>query len=652
MIWARAGWSGIVALLVASAAIAAEPPALTKFGQLPSVSNIALSPDGTAFAAMVGDEGGAELQLRHLPDLKLLTYYPTGRAKIRSLRWIGPDHLVLTHSTTARATGLEGEKQEWYLALDYNLKTRKWDKLLNNVDGAMNVVLGSPVQITSSKKAEIGIEGYSIPNNVTVSTLFRVNLDNHMTQTLDVGSVNTVDWVIGPDGRGVARADYRQGSGEWTLFVRPPGSSLWKRTPPIAALVDRPQLLGYGHDISTVLVSVLEGENWQTHEVRLADGNWSAPLADLDGDNVVRDRGTQTVIGSMTSDMAGYQYKFLAESDQKLWVGLQRAFPGETVSFAGWSDDRATVIVEVEGPKTGDGYFLVDRRNRKADWLANVYAGIDAGAVGERRVIHYRAADGLDIPAYLTLPPGRPAKALPLIVLPHGGPAARDNPGFDWWSQALASRGYVVLQPQFRGSDGFGTAHLAAGHGQWGRKMQTDLSDGVRQLVTDGIVDGKRVCIVGASYGGYAALAGVAFDPGVYRCAVAVAGVSDLRLMLRAEAAGYFGSKSASVRYWKRFMGAEKVGDTKLDAFSPALRATSIKVSVLLIHGKDDTVVPFEKSTVMADAMRKAGGNVELVTLAAEDHWLSRGATRIQMLEATVAFLEKNNPAIVQTAPK
>ncbi len=643
---ARALLMGPMVLLSAFSAQGAAPPPLASFGELPSVSDIALSPDGSAFAAMVGSGAARELQLRSLPDLKVLMRSKSGDLKVRSLDWAGPDHLLLTHSTTARATDLSGGKEEWSLLSDYNLKTDKWTKLLQSVPeiDAMNVVIGDPVWLTQSAKPEIAVMGLSVPHNVTTPTLFRINLQNGLTKLLDVGTESTQHWVIGPDGWGVARADYRQGSGDWILFVRTPGSMLWKRSRAITASLDRPQLKGFGHNNDTVLVSVLEGDSWQTHEVKLSDGSWSEPLEDLDSDAVVRDRSTHVLIGSVTSDMEGNNYKFLADSDQKLWTGLKRAFPGESVSFVDWSEDRMTIIVEVEGPKNGDAYFLVDRKNHKADWLANRYHDIEPDAIGERRIIHYKAADGMDIPAYLTLPRGRPAKGLPLIVLPHGGPAARDDPGFDWWSQALASRGYAVLQPQFRGSEGFGTAHLEAGYGQWGRKMQTDLSDGVRQVVKDGIADAGRVCIVGASYGGYAALAGVALDAPVYRCAVAVAGVSDLRRMLRAEASGYYGKQSSTVRYWKRFMGAKGVDDASIDAYSPALQASAIKAPVLLIHGKDDTVVPFEQSTVMLDAMRKAGGNVEMVTLKAEDHWLSRGPTRTQMLEATVAFLEKYDP--------
>jgi dipeptidyl aminopeptidase/acylaminoacyl peptidase len=205
----------------------------------------------------------------------------------------------------------------------------------------------------------------------------------------------------------------------------------------------------------------------------------------------------------------------------------------------------------------------------------------------------------------------------------------------------MAARGYAVLQVNFRGSDGFGPAHLAAGYGQWGRKMQTDLSDGVRWLAGQGTIDAKRVCIVGASYGGYAALAGPTLDPGVYRCAVSVAGVADLRRMVN-----WSGDNrgQAAYRYWTRFMGADNAGDPRLAEISPAAQAARADAPILLVHGRDDTVVPLEQSQVMADALKRAGKPHELLVMRGEDHWLSRGATRQEMLQATMAFVEKHNP--------
>jgi dipeptidyl aminopeptidase/acylaminoacyl peptidase len=171
--------------------------------------------------------------------------------------------------------------------------------------------------------------------------------------------------------------------------------------------------------------------------------------------------------------------------------------------------------------------------------------------------------------------------------------------------------------------------------------MQTDLSDGVRALAANGTIDPKRVCIVGASYGGYAAMAGPTLDPGVYRCAASYAGVSELRRMV-AWSKDQHGRETE--RYWERFMGASRPDDPKLTEASPADHVDKVKVPMLLIHGKDDTTVPIEQSLVMADALKAAGKPVELLVLDSTDHWLTKGETRLAMLKAVVAFLEKNNP--------
>ncbi|MBO9557751.1 MAG: S9 family peptidase, partial [Caulobacter sp.] len=195
----------------------------------------------------------------------------------------------------------------------------------------------------------------------------------------------------------------------------------------------------------------------------------------------------------------------------------------------------------------------------------------------------------------------------------------------------------------FRGSTGYGQKFVAAGYGEWGAKMQTDLSDGVAYLAAQGIVDPKRVCIMGSSYGGYAALAGVTLQKGVYRCSVAVSAVSDVGRLMRDDVLKY-GDRSTMVRDEKRLFGVESLSDPKLDARSPDEHAADADAPILLIHGKDDTVVPFAHATAMASALKKAGKPYEFVVLDGEDHWMSSSATRLQKLTAAIAFIEKHNP--------
>ena len=292
---------------------------------------------------------------------------------------------------------------------------------------------------------------------------------------------------------------------------------------------------------------------------------------------------------------------FFDPAVQGRWDVVNRLFKDEHLGLASVADGFNKFIVRVDGPKDGFVYELVDLNAREQGRLGEVYEG-EPPPLQVRRIT-YAAIDGLQIPAYLTLPRERAAKDLPLIVLPQGGPAVRDTADFEWWSQALADQNYAVLQPNYRGSN-IDTRFLSAGFGEWGRKMQTDLSDGVRYLVKEGIVDPQRVCIVGASYGRYAALAGGTLDAGVYRCAVSVAGISDLKRLLDWVNASNFHRQNRSQRYWDRFMSVSGPDDPILDSISPIKHLAAMTAPVLLIHGRDDTVVPFEQSRVMFDALR------------------------------------------------
>ena len=218
--------------------------------------------------------------------------------------------------------------------------------------------------------------------------------------------------------------------------------------------------------------------------------------------------------------------------------------------------------------------------------------------------------------------------------------------GSTYWAQAFAGRGYAVFQPNFRGSDGYGLPFRDAGFGQWGRKMQTDISDGVSELSRQGVIDPKRACIVGGSYGGYAALAGVTVQQGLYRCAVSYGGISDMNVFLDwITPQAYADDRNATTRYLRKFVGAKSEGDPALRQISPARLADRADAPILLIHGLDDSVVPISQSQEMERELKRAGKRVEFVQLKGEDHWLSRDETRRAMLTAAVAFVAKYNPA-------
>jgi len=645
--------SRVLACLVVlfSAGVAAAAPPLAAYGRLPALESVELSPDGQrlAYIAVTGESRRLEVQQL---DGRVLASLGVGDHKVRDLDWVGSDYLMI-EITDALSTPYTASRREYRRVLGFDLKTKTFAHFLNPEDhrGATSsrlnrgakvpsVILGDPKTATVSGRPTALVRTINLDGSGSYD-LFRVNLGTGAATLHERGSRFAIDFIVAPDGKVMAREEWEDETGRWKLLMR--DGAAWREVMSARAPLDPPSLLGFGRDGRSMLVSRLQDGERQLVEVtpegavsRLSDDN-REPSGTLYDDGIGRLLGVAYRAGDRTD------YRFYDPKLEAAWRAVARGFPGQHLSLASWSRDFSRIVVSTEGKSSGV-YYLVDTTGRKADIIGEAYPEVPPADVAAQKSITYKAADGLDIPAYLTLPVGREAKNLPLIVLPHGGPQAHDAPGFDWWSQALASRGYAVLQPQFRGSSGFGRKFVEAGHGQWGRKMQTDLSDGVRHLVAQGVIDPKRVCIVGASYGGYAALAGVTLDPGVYRCAVAVAGVSDLPRMLSAEADEDGSAKSSTIRYWSRFMGAAFRQRDQLESLSPARLAARADAPVLLIHGRDDTVVPYAQSTLMEKALKQAGKPVEFVTLAGEDHWLSREATRQRMLNATVTFVEKHNP--------
>jgi dipeptidyl aminopeptidase/acylaminoacyl peptidase len=631
--------------LCASAASAATPP-LSVYGRLPHIEQVEISPDGQKLAVSVTDGEKRMLLIREATEGgKVLAGVNMGDTKLRTVQWAGLDHLLITTSATAQPYGLMGPKREWSMGVDYDLVSKKQRLLMAGEKDAMNVILGKPdVRIIDGQVYAI-VKGVHFDEGKGGSTLYRINLKNGATRMLDGnGTVNTDDWLVSLDGQPLAQSVYDEKKGVWSLKIR--GDNGWITAAKVESKMGSQGLSGMGRNGRSVLVWT-EDESDEDRAVvsEYALDGTHVQIPDSDKfDDLIHTPDGATLVGAVALVGDERRYTFFDPKLQASWKAVVKAFPDDQVSLSSWSDDKRKLVVLADSPTQGQAYALVDLDAKTARYLGDVYTGLTQEGVSEVRPVKYKAADGLEITGYLTLPHGKDPKKLPLVVLPHGGPQGRDTLGFYWWSQALASRGYAVLQPNFRGSQGFGWKYVQAGFGQWGKAMQTDLSDGVRYLAKDGVIDPKRVCIVGASYGGYAALAGATLDKGVYRCAASVAGPADLPRFLLDNNFRQNSTNNSTLRYWLRFMGADGVRDPDLTAISPARLANKVEIPILLVHGKDDTVVPYVQSTLMADALKKAGKPVELVTLPSEDHWLSRGATRLQMLTSVVDFLEKNNP--------
>lgn len=627
-------------LFLAAAPVQGAP--LEVYGRLPTIEDMAISPDGTLLAYVTFVESKRTIIIYAIDKAKAIDALDIGDQKLRDLSWADNDRLLITTSRTSVIAGLVGPKSENFLTQSYSISTKTSHFLLNGIPNTLDVTVGGPMSRTVNGHTVVFVHGYQFVGVSGYLALFSVDLDTGHATVVEPASKYSEGWILDEAGNVIAVSEYDNKSRLWTLKLLKGGE--WKSVYSITAEIDAPDVLGVTEDGSSLMVRTVGNDGIETKQISLADGTLR-PVADpdRDGGGPIFDPATQRIIGTAYFD-GQTSYVFSKRDDQLAWNSVAHAFPGENVSLASWSSDRKRVVVLVDGTRDGSQYQLVDLNTNMARPLGPAYQGIGAADVAEVKFIHYAAADGTSIPAYLTLPKGRPPKNLPLVVFPHGGPMAEDSPGFDWWAQAMASRGYAVLQPQFRGSSGFGWKHTAAGFGQWGRKMQTDLSDGVRFLAGEGLVDPKRVCIVGASYGGYAALAGPTLDRGVYRCAVSVSGVADPPGLLSWIRHRDMSRDDPALRFWDRFMGADNYTDPKLAEISPLAHAANADAPILLIHGYDDTVVPIVQSENMEDALNDAHKPVTFIKLHSEDHWLSTSETREQMLEATVSFLETYNP--------
>jgi dipeptidyl aminopeptidase/acylaminoacyl peptidase len=631
---------GSLACGMASSTVAAP---LEAYGRLEAIEDAALSPDGAHLAFILTDGEKRRITVFTTNDQKPTASFVAGDLRVRSIQWAGPEHIVFTTSSTTIVEGLEGGKQEWWVPMDIDIRARRVRPLLSGVEESMNVALDQPmIRIVGAKPYAFMQDFHFIEREGRVS-LFKFSFDSGVTTLLRDGHRHTRDWLVDALGQPLAEQEYDDDARKWTLRTADRGG--WKVAKSGEAGISYPGIIGLGRDGRSVLIEdSIESKDGSVQEVfrELAPvaADWSDPFAPDQDHDAVFDPETGSLIG--VHRLMGDQdhYEFYDPRLQKYWDAILKAYPDSRVTLASLTDDRKKILVLVDSPVEGPSYALVNIATGSGDWLGGPYDAV-LKDLAPKTAVRFKAADGLALTGYLTTPKGVEPKNLPLVVFPHGGPAARDEPGFDWWAQAMASRGYAVLQVNYRGSDGFGWEFLSAGFGQYGRKMQTDLSDGVRYLAARGEVDPRRVCIVGASYGGYAALAGASIDTGVYRCAVSVAGLSDLKRFVSWDRRD---SGAATQRYWLRYLGVKNVNEPGLAEISPIDQVARVTIPVLLIHGTDDTVVPFEQSQIMFDALQKAGKSVELVKLKHEDHHLLVGDTRLQMLEATMAFLQKNNP--------
>jgi dipeptidyl aminopeptidase/acylaminoacyl peptidase len=629
---------------------AASTPALAPeaFGTLPRQTDVVLSPDGHWLAWVDHGEARPHVVMFDVAARKTQRILAVPeRSKLRDLTWSDNETLLITVSQAFESQVAARQSRENWLTIAQDV---------NGGDGRMLPNLGARKANLAVSSVPARLIRARTPKPKTVimmsdaacgNCLIEVNTATGMYESLKSGTVHTTGWVVDHQGRPIAREDWDWVNRAYRVYALSSGNDVREilrkdETHP-------PQLAGVLPDDSALVLLATNGRKHQVAWALPLDGSAPTVLAedpDADITGAYADPYTGAIIAVYVSG-SQTRVHWLDPAAQHRFDVLQHAFPGREVQVYGWTADGTRTLASVESPSSPPVYYLVDFAAHRADIAAEEYPALNGVPLGELQEITYKARDGTPILAYLTRPPGKAAGPLPLVVLPHGGPQARDYPRFNWLVQFIASRGYAVLQPQFRGSTGFGDAFEQAGYRQWGGLMQDDVTDGVQAMIDQGIADPHRIGIVGASYGGYVALAGAAFTPKLYKCAVSISGVSDLPALMRAQLPVDTMSGGMTVHWisasqsdWKERVGAPT--DRSLWTRSPINSVATIAIPILLIYGTGDAIVPNDQSERMAHALSVAGKSVTVATLAGEDHWLSRTETRVQVLKELDSFLRTN----------
>jgi dipeptidyl aminopeptidase/acylaminoacyl peptidase len=636
---ARLRWLVALSCMAAAGSQAnSAPPSAEVFGALPAESFAVLSPDAHWIAWKDETQRKPrivifDLNARRIQRMEALPE----QTRLRGLLWSDNETLLATVSKA-------GEVQvTTHLAGAYSLTIA----LNPTSDGSVMLPssIGHATGIAMTKKARMIRAHTAKPHTVIMSVgaqLLEVNTITGRAEQIKYGNEHTVGWAVDREGKPLAREDWDGKKQAFRVYALNEDSiTEILRADDTSA----PLLAGLLPDDSALVLLANNGHAHQSAWMIPLDGSPQRLLAeDPDADITVAytDAHTGAIVGFYVSGTKTNVH-WLDPAAQHRQEVLQRSFPNSKVEVYGWTIDGAKTLALVQTTSSPPIYYLIDFNTHRADIAAEEYPALAGVKLGELKEITYKARDGTDIPAYLTLPAEAVSGLHPLVVLPHSYANGRDLPYFNWIVQFLASRGYAVLQPQFRGSAGFGEAFEKAGYRQWGGLMQDDVSDGVRAMIDQKIADPQHVCIVGFAYGGYAALAGAAFTPELYACAISVNGISDLRSMLNEtvpQSTPFVTKISAYMSGWTERIGAP--GDPVLVKKSPIHSIASIKAPILIIYGSSDSEVPNAQSLKMEEALRLAGKQVTLVELAEEDHGLSHTETRVQMLKAFEDFLHDN----------
>jgi dipeptidyl aminopeptidase/acylaminoacyl peptidase len=625
-------------LLAGTALSAEEPPSAAElYGALPLARDVRLSPDGNSLALIAAVQGREQFVIWHL-DGAPPTNLATGDSEPRWFAWKDDGHLLAgiyygdfrnyhKGAMSTRTLAFDADGSRHVTVLNFADLSRVAGAVPQFQDHLLSPLPDDPDHVLM----QVGpVERPRTPD------VFKVDIHSGEPQRVLDNRLGVFEWLA--DWRGVVRIGKGYVDGRARFYGRLGADTEWMR------LADAD-----GGDEDALTPIALSDTDPATiyWEVRRADG--FIELREYDGRAgrmgkvIAGAPGVDTHGVVIAGKLVGYRFgdgdvTYFDADWQKMANSVRKVLPDRRIELVDRSADGKRFLVFATAIGQAPSYWLLDLRGPKAvlNPLFQNYDAIPPEQIAPVTEVTYTARDGLEIPAFLTLPVNRKPGPLPFVVLPHGGPLARDTGQFDYMAQFLAALGYGVLQPQFRGSTGRGWVFEQAGYGQWGRKSQDDITDGTHWLIDQGYADPGRIAIAGASYGGYAALMGAEREPALYRCAVSISGVADLAHLVNEVGTTYGGLTS---------IPDVKEKDVPLTAISPVKHTGALQVPVLLMHGRRDFTVPVDHSEAMERALRHVDKPVEAVYFDDADHFFTREKDRVAMLRTLQSFLRRVMPA-------
>jgi len=611
---------------------------------MPALWGVRMSPDGSKVSFV-------QMHPEDLPILRVLDLN-TGKANLAlaSTRdgfdlqwcdWANDERLLCSFYAMSRAMGLFVVTRLVAVNAD---GTEMKVLLQRQVEGNYSQFLDGVVDwlVDDPRRVLAAIPNW-MPGSVDVYRRAHASSRGFSVRSLDIYSGDTgspietqsgfAGWTS--DGRGSPRLYWRMTEKHLRWKFRRSGESKWRELhkAKLADLDDNYYPVGFGEESDRLLVV-------KPREGRLA--LWSVDLKSEKGDEVVFSHPEVDVGGTRTlgkfKRIVAIEYStdrphlhFFDEAVRTISELLTSYYPGKIVEVIDESWDRRYYIVHVASDRDPGIYYRFDVESKQLLQITSQYPLLESRSLSPMKPIRYPARDGTAIPGYLTLSEVANQGALPVVILPHGGPESRDYWQFDWIVQFLAAKGYAVLQSNYRGSGGYGSDWAGEGGFRAWRTAIHDLVDGAQYLVSEGIADPNRICVVGWSYGGYAALMSGVEEPERYRCLVSVAGVTDPEMLI--EDSKYELSRAAI----QKFIGRD---DEVIKRGSPLKRVSEIRVPVLLFHGDDDINVLVHHSQKMADALKRAKKPVDYIEYEDVEHSIRRNRYRVDMLDKIGSFLD------------